>query len=415
MSKVLPSLSALLVSAAILLAGSGLQGTLVAIRATIEGFDLAVVGLMMSGYYCGFIVGCLISPYFVRRVGHIRCFAAMCAMASAAALIYPLVIDPIVWFALRLATGFCFAGLYMIIESWINERADNENRGRVLSVYRMVDLSAITAGQLLVTVLPPTRFELFSLIAILTALAIIPVSLIKSIDPSPLVRTKLDLSKLLRLSPLAAAGVTTSGLANGAIWALGPVYVQGLGYSLNAVAAFMSVFVIGGFVGQWPINLLSDSFDRRKVILCAAGFAFLSGFIPMGLASEGLVGLLVGIIGFGFFSLTLFGLSAAHANDHAEPEEFVSVSGGLLLLFGLGSALGPLAASAFVDALGLEYLLSYTQLIFSLFIVFGISRLLFAEGVPEQDQRTYAPFIKTSPQVMELSPNPDDEGPEQDQ
>jgi len=206
MKTILSSIGALLLSAAILLAGGGLMSTLVAIRAADEGFPLVAIGLMTSGYYAGFIAGCLATPFLVKRVGHVRVFAALSALTAAAALTHVIAINIPVWFVLRIITGFSFAGLYMLIESWINEQAPNEKRGQVLSIYRMVDLGAVTAGQFMLTLADPKDFVLFSLVAICICAAVIPISLSTSKAPIAVSNTSLNMKKLIKTSPYAVAG-----------------------------------------------------------------------------------------------------------------------------------------------------------------------------------------------------------------
>ncbi|MEL7487628.1 MAG: MFS transporter, partial [Pseudomonadota bacterium] len=264
------SIAALLLAAALLIAGNGLQSTLLAVRAELEGFPLALIGLLMSAYYVGFIVGCRRGPRLIQRVGHIRTFTALASLVSAAALVHALIAEPVLWIALRVIAGFSMAGLYMIIESWINESVDNASRGRVLAAYRIIDLSALTAGQALLAVADPASFVLFSIISIIISLALIPVALTNAATPQPITKAQLDLGKMLAASPVAAAACFSAGAANGAFWAIGPVFAQRLGYSVSEVSFFMSAVVIGGAVAQWPIGFLSDRFDRRFVIAGAA-------------------------------------------------------------------------------------------------------------------------------------------------
>ncbi|MEO1252533.1 MAG: MFS transporter [Pseudomonadota bacterium] len=404
MTSTVRAIAALLLSAAILLAGNGLQSTLISLRANLEGFSLAAVGLLMSAYFAGFISGCVLVPRIVARAGHIRAFAALSAIAAASALIFPLSVDFLLWAVLRAITGFCFAGLYMIVESWINERAVNENRGKVLSIYRIVDLAAITGGQFLLTVADPASFQLFSLVAILISLAIVPVSLTRSRAPQPLVKTTLDVAKLMRVSPLAVAGCFAIGLASGAFWGVGPVFVQALGYDTAMVAAFLSAAIIAGALAQWPLGLLSDMIDRRRVLVGVAMAAAASGVFLFMLAATSQVVLLIGAGLYGFFAMPMFGLSAAHANDHAERDEFVAVSGGLLLVFGLGSVVGPAVAPAIMSAAGPSALFAYTALVHSALFVFGVYRMTRRGPTPATAQADYVPVPRTTPGVFEMDP-----------
>ena len=243
MRTILQSVGALLISAAILLAGGGLLSTLVAVRAQLEGFPTSAIGFLTSAYYAGFIAGCLGTPYLVKRVGHVRVFAALSSLTAAAVLMHVIVVNIPVWAFLRLLTGFSFAGLYMLIESWINEQAPNEKRGQILSIYRMVDLSAVTAGQFMLTIADPSEFVLFSLVAICVCMAIVPISVSTSKAPAQVSTTSLNIKKLISNSPLAVAGCFAVGLANGVFWALSPVLVQDLGHSVVVVSTFMSAAI----------------------------------------------------------------------------------------------------------------------------------------------------------------------------
>lgn len=408
MKSTFASLTALLISAGILLAGNGLQSTLVAVRANSEGFPLTLIGLMFSSYFAGFIAGCLFVPGMVARAGHIRAFGALAALAAASALIFALFVSAPVWIVLRIITGFCFAGLYMIIESWINEKSSNENRGQVLSVYRIVDLAAVTIGQFLLTAANPAGFVLFSLVSILVALSIVPVSMTKSTAPQPLAQTKLNLRKLIDVSPLAAAGSCAVGLANGAFWGIAPVFIQQLGYASGMVAIFMSVVIVAGALAQWPVGYASDIVDRRKVLVAIAGACGFSGLFLWLFAETSPALLLIGAGMFGIFAMPLFGLSAAHANDHAEADEFVAISGGLLLLYAAGAVIGPLLAPFVMNLTTPAALFAYTALIhFGLFI-FGIIRITRRAGVPLNEQRDYVSVPRTSPSVFEIDPRSGD-------
>ncbi|GJL94181.1 MAG: MFS transporter [Hyphococcus sp.] len=409
MRRMLISLAALLISAGILLAGGGLQGTLVSIRANMEGFSLFTIGVLSSGYYAGFIAGCLATPGMVARAGHIRAFAALSAMAAAAALTYALSVEITLWVSLRILTGFCFAGLYMIIESWINEKSSNENRGQVLSVYRIVDLTAMTIGQFLLTAADPKSFVLFSLVAVLICVSIVPVAMTKAIAPEPLAQAKLNLPKLLRVSPFAVAGALAVGLSNGAFWAIGPVYVIELGFGTGMVATFMSVAIIVGALAQWPIGYLSDLIDRRKVLIITALAACASGLFLSSVDASTTWMVLAGGGLYGAFAMSIFGLSAAHANDHAESNEFVIVTAGLLLIYGMGSVVGPILAPLAMNVAGAQSLFLYTAVIHSTLFGFGVIRLFVRRSLPADQQEDYVLMPKTTPGAIELDPRNNDD------
>ena len=405
MKRIILSLGSLMVSAAILLAGGGLHGTLMSVRANLEGFALVSIGIIMAGYYAGFIFGCVATPEMVRRVGHIRVFAALAALAAASSLIFPIEPFAPLWFALRCVVGFSFAGLYMIVESWINERSTNDNRGQVLAIYRFVDLGAMTVGQYMLLLADPAGFVLFSLVAILVALSMVPVALTRIEAPAPPADARLDLKRLWRVSPLAVAGCAAVGMSNSAFWAMSPVFVQQLGYGAPMVANFMGVTIVVGALAQWPLGLLSDVMDRRSVLLIVTLGSALAGAALALTASSGVWLLLAGAAAYGVVGMSLFGLCAAHANDHADADDFVSVSGGLLLVYGVGSVAGPLLSPVAMTALGPTALFAYTALVHAALFVFGLWRVARRARVPSEEQEQYVALAKPStPAVFEFDP-----------
>lgn len=375
MRSVLSSVGALLISAAVLLAGGGLLGTLIAVRAELEGFPLFAIGLMSSAYFAGFVVGCVFTPILVKRVGHVRVFAALSSLIASCVLMHVLFVNVPVWVILRLATGFGFAGLYILIESWINEQAPNEKRGQILSIYRMVDLAAITTGQFMLSLYDPSEFALFSVVAICVCLAIFPISLSSSKAPIAVTNTSLNLKKLIRMSPLAVVGAFAVGLTNGSFWGMAPVFVQLLGHPIVMVSLFMSVTIASGAILQWPVGYLSDKFGRRQIlILMAVGAVAAGGFLNYFATTSGAF-LLIGGALYGVFAFQIYGLSAAHANDHAEPTEFVAISGGLLLVYGVGSVIGPSIAPLIMSAFGPSAMFAFTAFVHALLVVYAMFRV----------------------------------------
>lgn len=407
MPQAIAPIIALLIATGILLTGNGLQGTLISVRANLEGFPIAIIGLLMSAYYVGFVGGCFFNPRLVERVGHIRTFAVLAAVASAAAILHALIVSPIIWLALRMVVGFCFAGLSMVTESWINERATNKNRGQLLSIYRVVDLSAITLGQILLTVADPLGFPLFCIVSLLISLALVPVSLTTSIAPRPIKTAGFRITKVLETSPLAAWATLAAGLSNGAFWGMGPIYIQNSGFGLETVAAFMSLVIIGGAVLQYPLGLLSDKYDRRHVLIAiavcgAASSLLLSISAPLGIAMVLSAGFL-----YGSFAMSHYSMAVAHANDFADKEDFVEVSSGLLFLFGLGASIGPFLGALAIDLLGAYFLFIYTAFVQLNLAAYGVYRHWQREGVPLADQAVFVPTQETTPQIIELDPRAD--------
>ncbi|MFN4311339.1 MAG: MFS transporter [Ferrovibrio sp.] len=408
MSSLAP-VGALLLSVALLLTGNGLQGTLLPVRANLESFGAMSIGVLGSAYYVGFVAGCLLTPRLIRRVGHIRLFAAMVSTASVVPLVHAILVQPAPWWLLRGLTGFCMAGLYLIIESWLNERATRENRGLIFTTYTTVNFSVITMGQMLMLADDPLRFHLFSLASILVSLAAVPVAMTRSPAPAPISSTRLSLGKIYKVSPVGVAGVLTVGLANGAFWALGPAFAAQTGLGVSQVAWFMSATVIGGALSQWPFGRLSDRMDRRHTILiacaCAAGAGLL---IVFGYAVWPAL-LPVAAFLFGVFSFPLYALSAAHTNDMAKDADFVAIAGGLLLINGAGSVIGPLIAGIAMDRLGPLGLFGFTAVIHTSMAVFALYRMRQRAAPPQAEKTDFVPMPSTAPVRADLDPRAEEE------
>lgn len=393
----------LLVAAAILLAGNGLQGTLLAVRANLEGFPTALIGVLMSAYFAGFILGCRFNPSFIKSVGHIRTFLALASVASASALVHPIVIDVWLWAVLRAVTGFCFAGLIMVIESWINERATNANRGRILSVYRIIDLAATTAGNALLAVASPGGFELFAIVSILMSIALVPVALTRTDAPKPIETARLSVRRLFRVSPVAAVGASMVGLANSAFWGVGAVYAQQQGYGAADIAGFLSAVIVGAAFLQWPLGWLSDRVDRRRVMLASAlaGAAAAFALAEFGGQSRALLFGLGAL--FGAFILSMFGLTAAHANDHADAGAAVETNGGLLFLHGCGSVVGATLGASVMAAFGPPALFFYIAAVYGVFAAFCLYRIARRAPIPDEQKAPFVPLPKNAaPTVFEI-------------
>lgn len=408
MTQALAPVAALLLSAAILLMGNGLQGTLLPVRANLEAFSTFDIGLLGSSYFLGFAAGCLLGPYVLRRVGHIRAFTAIVSIASTTALLHVLIVDSIAWLPLRALTGFCFATLYMIIESWLNEKATNETRGLVFSVYTMINLSVMTIGQMMLTLEDPAEFGLFALSSVLVSLAAVPVALTRAEAPPAPSTVRIRIGHLYRLSPVGFVGALVVGLVNGSFWSLGPVFAQRNDLSTTGIAVFMSVTVIAGAAAQWPLGRLSDRWDRRKVIVTAstgaalagAGMVALSGLWPGGVVA----GVLVFGALFGAFALPLYSICAAHMNDFVEKDGFVEAASGLLLLYGLGAVVGPLIASAAMRYIGTNALFGYTAVVHLALVGFTVYRMSRRAGRSEDERKSYSDSVLVTQTVAPMDP-----------
>lgn len=358
------SVSALFLGIALMMLGNGLQGSLLGLRGSLEGFDNQVLGLVMSGYFVGFLVGSLFAPKVVARVGHIRVFAALASLASAAVLVHSIFIDPWVWFGMRLITGLSYAGLYIVAESWINDLSDNQNRGRLLATYMVVQLGALSAGQYLLGAADPSGANLFMIVAVLVSLALLPVCLAASRAPDFAAPETLSFRELYRLSPLGSVGMTLNGVTNGAIFGFAAIYAQRIGLSVTEISTFIAVIFLGGMLLQWPIGRISDLVNRRLVITVVTFAAMLAAIVAILLPepvtvqpramieSRSVWPLFIVMTIFGGFSIPMYSLFNAHVNDRVPLKKMVAASSGLIFLNGTGAILGPNLAALAIDLTG---------------------------------------------------------------
>ena len=361
--RIASSIASLLLGFALLVMGNGLLGTLVALRMVHAHFPAPTIGLIQAAYYTGFMLGAWRGSALIARVGHHRAFAAFAALAACSALGYALSMEPAVWMTLRFMTGFSLVGIFAVMESWLNGVAPNAIRGRVFSVYLITTYLCVGAGQFLIGAASPNGFELFSLVAALFALSLVPASLarvsIADIDERPAPagplesspKTKLKaLPTLWRNAPLALWGCFAAGLLNSTFYALYPVYMRGAGYSVEAVSHFMGIALIAALLPQWPLAHLSDRVDRKRIIFAIASMLTLASailFVFHGAA-------FVQPVAYVYVSLifTVYGVAVAHANDWISSRQRVAVSAGLLLTFALGGSMGPIGASFVMGHLG---------------------------------------------------------------
>ncbi len=374
-----------------------------------EGFSAMAIGVLGSAYFAGSIMGCLICPHAVKRVGHIRSFTVLAATASATILIQSLFMSFIIWGILRILMGFCLTGLTMVIESWLNDKTNNETRGQVLSIYTTINLTVFTLGQLMMNGASPSGTTLFIIVSILLSISILPIALTESMAPPPILLVKLRLRWLFNTSTMGCAGCFCAGLVNGAFLTLGPVFAHESNMSIKSIAIFMSVAVLGGAISQWPVGKISDTIDRRKVI----GFCcFLAGSMGLGLAmvhGHSATSLWVFIFMFGVFTFPLYSLSVAHANDAVSREDFLEVSSGLLLVFAVGAIIGPLLASKLIQHFGQSTLFVFIAFIHGLTGVFSFYRITQRERVPIEEREDFIPIPQTSPEVSFLDPRSEEQ------
>lgn len=342
-----------------LMVGNGLQGTLLGIRATLEGFGPLVTGSVMACYYAGFITSSFAAPLLIQRVGHVRSYAAFSAAASVAILIHGLIVEPAVWALMRGLTGFCLAGIYIVSESWLNSRSENAIRGSVMSVYTMLLLVSVAAGQLVVSMGDPFSPWLFIIASMLISLAVLPMVL--SIQPSPEIDTpeRFGIRELAAASPLGAALAGGAGLIYGAYGGMGAAFATGAGLSTAWAAFFMVGITLSGGLTQWPLGKLSDVLARRWVVLGSTSAAALLALAAMRMTAAEPAWLVGAAALFGAAALPLYALANAVANDRVPPHKRVAAGSGLILLYGSGSIGGPILSAGAIELFGdIGYFLS---------------------------------------------------------
>ncbi|MCR9126001.1 MAG: MFS transporter [Rhodobacteraceae bacterium] len=337
--QILP-ISALLLGSALLLFAGGINALILPVRGAAEGFSATALGLLGAGWAIGFIAGCWYTPRMVARVGHIRAFGVVSALAAVAILASALLVSNEAWIPLRAISGFCFAGAAMIVESWLSERAEPHTRGRIFGIYTMVNLLASTGGQMALTLGDTAGFTFFLLGGIFYCLALVPTALSSTATPRPLTSVSLDLGALWRNSPVAVFGVFCVGISNSAFGALAAVYAGQVGLVLSSVALFASLPILAGAVSQVPVGWLSDRMDRRHVLLavCAVAIATDLAFVVLAPETRLMNLALSALLGASIYAM--YPVIIAHANDHAPENSAIQTSGGLLMIFGFGSILG---------------------------------------------------------------------------
>jgi len=408
MRQTLISLFALFLAMLTLMLGSGHLGTFMSLRLKVAATPDWLIGVVMAGFYAGLVAGAWICPRILQRVGHIRAFAVFGAANTAIVLLQGIFLTAWVWLPARVLTGLCMMGMYMVVESWLNERAPRELRGRVFSVYMIVSYMGTSLGQFLLNLAPIADPRHFFIIGVLFALCLLPVSLTRAMHPAPMEPVHFNWSRLYKTAPVGIVGVLVAGFMNGSFYALGPVYARNIGLDVSQIAIFMAVTVLGGLLSQYPVGMVSDRFDRRTVL---AVLTILSSTMSVALLSvSAATPLLLYATAFVFGGLlfTSYPVSVAHTHDHFDATQVVTVSAALIVIYGLGAATGPLGASVLIYLLGPQ----------GLFVFIGAVGLLFgfavwlrrgAEEVPVEQQEPFVAVVSTSPVINALDPRADEE------
>lgn len=363
----------------LLMLGNGLQGTLLGVRGSLENIDPATMGLIMSAYFIGFLGGSRAAPWMLKRVGHIRVFAALGSLVSAAFILYAAVVHPIAWLLLRLLVGFCFSGIYVVAESWLNHSSSNEQRGQSLSLYLIVQMLGIVLGQLLLNVADPNGYDLFVLITVLVSVSFAPILL--SVSPAPVHETTkaMSIKDLINASPLACFGTLMLGGVFATLFGMAPVYATESGFTIAQVSYFIMAIYLGGMLLQYPIGWLSDRYDRRYLIIIVSAMCALSAAVGL-LFSDSYIALVVIAFVIGGTSNPMYSLLLAYANDYTETDQMAAVSGGLLFINGLGAMTGPILVGYAMSELGIHWFFITICVLMAITCIYGIYRMT---------QRTY--------------------------
>lgn len=389
MATLFAPVSALLLAVAFLMMGHGLQTTVLPIRASAEAFSGNAIGVISSMFYAGFVAGGLLAPYVIVRAGHIRAFAALISLGSAAALIHPLIIDSWVWSASRFVSGFCLAATYLIIESWLNERATNTTRGLVMSAYTIVVYTAIMSGQVLTIWIDVSGFQAFVISSIALSIAVVPIALTKSAQPAPIALVRFRPLKLYQTSPAAITSCVFVGMTVGALFSLLPLFGSQVGMSAELVPILAGSMMFGGLVLQYPFGRISDRLDRRYVLIVGATGSVLVCFVIVygGFSNPyiliGLSTLLGGLV------QPLYSIAAAHAYDYTETEDMVETAAGILLAYGIGSIMGPILATNVMESQGPTGLFLMVAVALIILILILVVRLTKRTALATEDKGDY--------------------------
>jgi MFS family permease len=387
----------LLLGMGVLMLGAGLQGTLLGLRATLEGFPAPVTGVIMSCYYVGYLLGTTAAPRLLRQVGHVRVFAALAAVASAAVLVQASFIHPLPWAAMRLLSGVCFAAIYVVAESWLNDRASPGTRGRLFAVYMLVLYVGLGAAQFLLILANPRTPTPFMLISVLISLSIVPIVVSAQQTPGVSVPRKVRYRDLYRDSPLGVVAVSVSGMISSIIFSMGPVYARLSGMGTTGVATFMAVSILAAVLTQYPVGRLSDRMDRRTVIAVVCTVATIVAGSIAWFSDMPRAALLTLTAVFSGLVLTLYSLAVSHVNDKLEPAQMVAASSALLLLNGSAAAVGPILAGSLIAAFGPPAYFATLATLTGTLTIYDLWRKTRRLPVPSAQK---GPFINTQPQGM---------------
>lgn len=393
---------ALLFGMFLLMLGNGLQGTLLGVRGSIEGMSPQTMSWVMTGYFVGFLFGSQLTPNMIRRVGHVRVFAALGSLVSACLILYAAWTNPYFWFLLRIIVGFCFSGIFVVAESWLNDSSSNETRGQTLSAYLIVQMMGIVLAQAVLNFADPSGYMLFIIISVVVSLSFAPILL--SVSPAPQFQTskRMTLSQLWSISPLGVVGQFFLGAIFAALFGMASVYGTERGLTVKDISLFVAAIYFGGMILQYPIGWVSDRMDRRVLIfiVCSIGtfFSFAANL------SDNFIWLLIVAFIIGGVSNPLYSLYIAYTNDYLEHDDMASASGGLIFLTGIGAIFGPSIVGWLLDAYGAASYFWFIGTVMAIMGSYALYRMTQTSSTAVEDTSTYAPITPTStPIAMELA------------
>ncbi len=383
-------------------------------RAFDEGFDNSNTGLIMASYFAGYLLGALMTPRMIRKVGHAKVFAAVASIASGTALLFAALVDPVVWFLLRFASGFCFATIYIVTEVWLNQRSTNDVRGKVMNLYLMLLYLGLGGGALLLNLSDPRGFDLFILASVLISFGIVPILL--SARPAPAFQTPkwLGVLALFRKAPLGVGAAFLCGLAEGALTGAGPIFADKSGFTTAEVSVFMAVIYLGSLVFMWPVGLLADRYNRSKVMImiAVAGLAALVAFL-LAATPVDLETLIFGLTGlFSGLALSIYAIGSAITNDKLEPDEMVGCGTTFFIVFGVGMMLGPILSTETMEAWGPSSYFHYLAAVQVLIVAYAIALMAGRGPIPAPKQAPAANMTARLRQIVMPSPVECSAGPE---
>jgi MFS family permease len=394
---------ALLLGMMLLLIGNGLQGTLLGVRGAIEGFDAATMSLVMSAYYLGFLAGSRRVAVMIRRVGHVRVFAALASLISAAFIMYAAAPNPYLWVAMRLLVGFCFAGVYVVAESWLNEAATNETRGQALSLYMIVQMVGIISAQGLLTFADASGYTLFIIMSVLVSVSFAPILLTVSAAPAYQTTKRMTLRQLFGISPLGCVGTFLLGGVFAGIFGMASVFGTEKGLSVSQIALFVASIYTGGLLAQFPIGWISDRMDRRRLIMVLTAFGAIVTLVGTFFTAATPVVMVLGFL-IGGVANPLYSLLIAYTNDFLEHSDMAAASGGLLFINGLGAITGPLLIGWLMTRFGADAFFLFIATLFGLIAVYAVYRMTRRPAPSVEATSSYAPVLpQASPVALEVA------------